>query len=324
MIVAYTYAAEEHGQWMVGVCSEKSMKKTQQDRYTFQPFEHNGEQGLLAAVFDGHGRDEDGHKVAEMVNNKFCNYFKERLQNSNDIKKALQGAYEDCHELVFASHTKLYIPQHTDTSYANVIEFRINKNAINGYSSIGSTGIASVIYNDKVAIANLGDSRAYIKINDKFFATRDHKPNDPEEQEYYNLCEQNVAFKRQFGTNIFRTIREKNRIEYCDNSVNISRCFGDYEYKLNAEKTEKLEMMAVREEADITKHEVSENSYIILASDGFWDVVTNEEVDTLVQTISADTNSEEEIAKRLTTYAVKEKGSEDNTTVIFIRYKKQS
>jgi len=83
-------------------------------------------------------------------------------------------------------------------------------------------------------------------------------------------------------------------------------------------------MMAVREEADITKHEVSENSYIILASDGFWDVVTNEEVDTLVQTISADTNSEEEIAKRLTTYAVKEKGSEDNTTVIFIRYKKQS
>jgi serine/threonine protein phosphatase PrpC len=105
---------------------------------------------------------------------------------------------------------------------------------------------------------------------------------------------------------------------------------------------------------DICHHIFENNLYSIIASDGFWDVIKNEQVDQLVDdskelsqeyftnkyplnetllkqnlenyTVQFCKNDSfaQTIAKRLLYYAVCHKGSLDNTTVIFIqKYEKK-
>lgn len=108
--------------------------------------------------------------------------------------------------------------------------------------------------------ANVGDSRCVLgnQIN-TITLTEDHKPELPEEKERIVAAGGFVKFNRVNG------------------ELAMSRAIGDFRYKLNPElPVQEHQVIAV---PDIAIHERTlEDEVAVLACDGVWDVLSNEEV----------------------------------------------
>ena len=112
-------------------------------------------------IFDGHG----GEGCSEFLKDNFLNYLLENKNFPFDIKLALNETFEKIEEAFFKQKCSTTLEQ-SDRS--------------------GSCALVSLIFDNKIYIANLGDSRAIMSINGgtKVKAlTNDHKPNNPREYE---------------------------------------------------------------------------------------------------------------------------------------------
>jgi protein phosphatase 1L len=155
----------------------------------------------------------------------------------------------------------------------------------------GSTASTAIIVGERLIVANVGDSRAVIcKGGDAIAVSKDHKPDRSEERQ---RIEDAGGFVMWAGT--WRV----------GGVLAVSRAFGD-----------KLLKQYVVADPDI-KEEVVDKSleFLILASDGLWDVVTNEEAVAMVRPIE----DPEQAAEKLLLEAFK-RGSSDNITVVIVRF----
>ena len=110
-------------------------------------------------IFDGHG----GEGCSEFLKDNFLNYLLENKNFPFDIKLALNETFEKIEEAFFKQKCCTTLEE-SDRS--------------------GSCALVSLIFDNKIYIANLGDSRAIMSINGgtKIKAlTNDHKPNNPRE-----------------------------------------------------------------------------------------------------------------------------------------------
>ncbi|RWR75265.1 Protein phosphatase 2C PP2C-like domain-containing protein [Cinnamomum micranthum f. kanehirae] len=172
---------------------------------------------------------------------------------------------------------------HTDSDFLNS-ENNQNRDA-------GSTASTAILVGDRLLVANVGDSRAVICRNGKAIAvSRDHKPDQTDERQ---RIEDAGGFVMWAGT--WRV----------GGVLAVSRAFGD--------KPLKQYVVADPE----IKEEVVDSSleFLILASDGLWDVVTNEESVSLVKSI----DNPEQAAKKLMQEA-SQRGSADNITCVVVRF----
>ncbi|XP_078175417.1 putative protein phosphatase 2C 59 [Carex rostrata] len=186
----------------------------------------------------------------------------------------------------FISDTKSAIVDaynHTDSEFLKC-ENGQNRDA-------GSTASTAVLVGDRLLVANVGDSRAVIcRGGNAVAVSRDHKPDQSDERQ---RIEDAGGFVMWAGT--WRV----------GGVLAVSRAFGD-----------RLLKQFVVAEPEI-KEEVVDNSleFLILASDGLWDVVSNEEAVAMVRPIE----DPEQAAQRLLQEASK-RGSADNTTVVIVRF----
>jgi len=158
----------------------------------------------------------------------------------------------------------------------------------------GSTASTAILVGDRLVVANVGDSRAVIcRGGDAIAVSRDHKPDQTDEKQ---RIEEAGGFVMWAGT--WRV----------GGVLAVSRAFGD-----------KLLKQYVVADPEI-KEEVVDSSleFLILASDGLWDVVTNEEAVGMVKPIL----DSEQAAKRLLAEA-SQRGSADNTTCVVVRFMEQ-
>ncbi|CAL4994928.1 unnamed protein product [Urochloa decumbens] len=156
----------------------------------------------------------------------------------------------------------------------------------------GSTAVTAIIVGDRLLVANVGDSRAIIcKGGQAIAVSRDHKPDQTDERQ---RIEDAGGFVMWDGT--WRV----------GGLVPVSRAFGNKLLKQYV-----LADPEVKEEVLDSSHE-----FLILASHGLWDVVTNEEAVEMVKPIQ----DAESAAKRLLQEAYKRETSE-NTTVIIVRFR---
>lgn len=130
-----------------------------------------------------------------------------------------------------------------------------------GEDRSGTTAVVVMVSPDKIIWANCGDSRGLLCRNGKVeFATTDHKP--------YNIDEKN-RIERAGGTVMMQRV---------NGSLAVSRALGDFDYKRATElkSTEQL----VSPEPEITVHERdhSTDEFLLLACDGIFDVMSNDEV----------------------------------------------
>ncbi|XP_010453110.1 PREDICTED: probable protein phosphatase 2C 69 [Camelina sativa] len=155
----------------------------------------------------------------------------------------------------------------------------------------GSTASTAILVGDRLLVANVGDSRAVISRGGNAIAvSRDHKPDQSDERE---RIENAGGFVMWAGT--WRV----------GGVLAVSRAFGD-----------RLLKQYVVADPEIQEEKIDDSlEFLILASDGLWDVFSNEDAVAMAKEVE----DPEDSAKKLVREALK-KGSADNITCVVVRF----
>lgn len=161
-----------------------------------------------------------------------------------------------------------------------------------GARGAGSTACTAVLVGNRLVVANVGDSRAVVcKGGIAVVASIDHKPNRGDERRRVEAAGGRVML-------VGSTWRVDGRLA-------VSRAFGDRSMK-----------RYVVADPEIREGMVDESvEFIVLASDGLWDVLSNEEAVSIVRPIMDPA----EAAWRLMQEAFLRR-SVDNTTCLVVRF----
>jgi serine/threonine protein phosphatase PrpC len=210
---------------------------------------NNDTNQMVFEIFDGHGGDE----MSSYLQMNLAQIYKQNLLlNKGNIIISLKNAFRDADD-----------------------EMRNQLNA----EGLGSTGtLVHILWekeNDLVVYsANVGDSRVSLISPEHIIRlSYDHRTTDEKER---------------------KRILESG-LEIIDDRINgtlmLTRIFGNYEYKNNDENEEDENVSTSNKglicEPFISKINIDlsiENQYLILASDGIWDTITEEEIQDIILT----------------------------------------
>lgn len=233
---------------------------------------------IFAAVYDGHGGDEVAKYLKQNLKEKI-------LQNIRvgTFKENISAAFLEVDKMIH----------------------QVDAHIEDGAGYVGSC--ATTVFIDKrtriAYFANLGDSRTILITENGgvHFSTKDHKPNNPEEQ----------ARIEGAGGCVF-----SNRV---NGNLAVSRAFGDYFFKpVQGDGTIDINKYLVSPIPNVTAVQLQPtDKFIVLACDGIWDVFRNEEVAQFV--LAQSQAGSKNIAKDLVDKALsREKHSTDNCSAIVI------
>ncbi|XP_010244437.1 PREDICTED: protein kinase and PP2C-like domain-containing protein [Nelumbo nucifera] len=181
----------------------------------------------------------------------------------------------------------------TDIAFRNeLLALRNIKGAVQKDWHPGCTAVVALIVRNHLFVANAGDCRTILcRGGHPFALSKDHIASSLEERE--RVISAGGQVKWQVDT-----------WRVGPAALQVTRSIGDDDLK-----------PAVTAEPEITKINLSpEDEYLVMASDGLWDVMSNEDVVSIIR----DTVKEPGMcSKRLATEAA-ERGSKDNITVIVV------
>jgi len=124
----------------------------------------------------------------------------------------------------------------------------------------GSTAILCIITPTRIIFSNCGDSRGVLCRNGEVcFATDDHKPTNEDEQSRIIKAGGMVMMKRVNG------------------SLGVSRALGDFSYKGNEGLGQTEQMVSPEPETTIIQR-TPDDQFMVLACDGIYDVLENDEL----------------------------------------------
>lgn len=160
----------------------------------------------------------------------------------------------------------------------------------------GSTGVVAVVHGHHLLVAHVGDSRAVLCRGKKAIElTSDHKPDRADETERI-LSLGGTVERTETGGSIPRV----------NGHLAVSRSFGD----LRMKEVQRY----VSAEPEMTVVPLTPNDkFVVLASDGLWDVLTNQEAVDFVRKDSSKSKAARNLVKR----ALKI-GTTDNITVLVV------
>ncbi|KAL3142746.1 hypothetical protein ABBQ38_003046 [Trebouxia sp. C0009 RCD-2024] len=130
-------------------------------------------------------------------------------------------------------------------------------------SQAGCTAVVAVLHGSDLYVANAGDSRAVLSRGGQAYAlSEDHKPGQEGERS-------RIMAAGGFLSNIGGVTR-------VNGNLNLSRAIGDLKYKTNSGLPANEQIITA--EPDV-KHVAltAEDSFFVLACDGVWDVMTNQQ-----------------------------------------------
>ncbi|XP_052731134.1 probable protein phosphatase 2C 11 isoform X3 [Vigna angularis] len=154
----------------------------------------------------------------------------------------------------------------------------------------GSTASTAMLLGDRIVVANVGDSRVVAsRAGSAIPLSIDHKPDRSDERQ---RIEKAGGFIIWAGT--WRV----------GGVLAVSRAFGD-----------KLLKPYVVADPEIQEEEIDGVDFIIIASDGLWNVISNKEAVSLVQNIT-----DAEVASRELIKEAYARGSSDNITSVVVRF----
>ncbi|GMH83669.1 hypothetical protein TrVE_jg11397 [Triparma verrucosa] len=198
----------------------------------------------FCGVFDGHG----GSKVSQYLRDNLYSKFSSKLsrqQSLPEVVDAIKDSFKEVDDEV---------------------------QAVKKWSYQGSTAVVCYMHSDEktgettIVSANVGDSRAVLSRQGKAKdLTVDHKPNDKREKSRIKKLGGKVSW---FG---YRDNKGKpipgSGVYRINGNLAVARAIGD-----------RTETPFVSSEVEILDYKVEEgDEFIILASDGVWDVMTSEE-----------------------------------------------
>jgi protein phosphatase 2C family protein 2/3 len=174
--------------------------------------------------------------------------------------------------------------------------------------SSGCTAVACLVHNDTIYCANVGDSRAVLsEAGTAVPLSFDHKPNNQAELERIDRGGGFVIMNRVNG------------------SLALSRALGDYQFKISKELAD--EDQVVTANPDVLMLPVTNKTeFMIIACDGIWDVMSNEEAVLFVRERIAKGDPLQEICNQMVDYclsflsATQMGAGMDNMTVVIVGF----
>ncbi|XP_056639774.1 protein phosphatase 1A [Diorhabda carinulata] len=169
-----------------------------------------------------------------------------------------------------------------------------------GEDKSGTTAVCAFVSPRSIYVANCGDSRAVL-CRDKtpVFTTQDHKPGLPTERDRIVKAGGSVMIQRVNG------------------SLAVSRALGDFEYK-NVQGMGPCEQLVSPEpEIFVRERDDMADEFLVLACDGIWDVMTNEELCAYIHHQLCLTDNLKEVTSQVIDTCLY-KGSRDNMSIVLI------
>merc|ERR1711862_869663 len=128
---------------------------------------------------------------------------------------------------------------------------------------------------------------------------------------------------------------DNNYIKYKNQKVATSRSFGDFDFKSNKDLPPYEQAIIAIPDIYIHERNVNDDAFIILASDGVWDVMTNEEVASFVleHTTNKKNITDEDggttstvlatVGDELVEECLYKRNSQDNISVVIVSLRKE-
>jgi serine/threonine protein phosphatase PrpC len=171
-----------------------------------------------------------------------------------------------------------------------------------GEDKSGTTAVGALITEKYLIIANCGDSRGVICVEGQpAVATQDHKPSNEPERERIQNAGGSVMIQRVNG------------------SLAVSRALGDFEYKNVDGKGPTEQLVSPEPEFYIKEREKDKDEFLVLACDGVWDVMSNEDICNFISARMKVTDNLETICNEVIDTCLY-KGSRDNMSIIIVAF----
>ncbi|XP_056903084.1 protein phosphatase 1B isoform X4 [Takifugu flavidus] len=170
----------------------------------------------------------------------------------------------------------------------------------NGMDRSGSTAVGVIISPKHFIFFNCGDSRAVLYRNSHVcFSTLDHKPCNPRERERIQNAGGTVMIQRVNG------------------SLAVSRALGDYHYKCVDGKGPTEQLVSPEPAVCEMTRAPEQDQFLILACDGIWDVMSNEELCDFVKSRLEVSDDLERVCNEVVDTCL-HKGSRDNMSIVLV------
>ena len=133
--------------------------------------------------------------------------------------------------------------------------------------NVGCTAVSALVTPETIVVANSGDSRAVLSRGGRAIPlSSDHKPNDDDERARIEAAGCRVE-----------EVQGGARTHYRINgNLNLSRAIGDLEYKSRSDLPASAQAITCTPETRTEKIQ-DDDEFLILACDGIWDVMTDQQ-----------------------------------------------
>jgi len=242
------------------------------------------------AVFDGHA----GSRVSAHCSN----HLLDCIRACDDFTNSIQQEHTLSQEELMAGIKKGILRGFLELDE----KLRKIPEVASGEDKSGTTAVCALITEKYLVIANCGDSRGVCCVNGKpALVTLDHKPsNDPERERIQNA-----------GGSVM--------IQRVNGSLAVSRALGDFEYKNVEGKGPTEQLVSPEPEFFIKPILPEQDEFLVLACDGVWDVMSNEDICNFVSARLKITDNLETVANEVIDTCLY-KGSRDNMSIIIIAF----
>lgn len=283
-----------NGEWsnsLASVFSKRGQKGMNQD--CFVVWEEFGcqEDMIFCGIFDGHG--PWGHMVAKRVrklmpSSLLCNWQEILALNPLDLDSEKEPNTR--------SLGPFDVWKQANLKTFSAIDQDLEQHPIIDSFHSGTTALTIVRQGDLIVMANIGDSRAILgTISDDgslvpVQLTVDLKPNLPQEIERITQRKGRISSSED-EPGVYRVWLPKGDTP-SGPGLAISRAFGDYFIK----------DFGLISEPEVTERKITRrDQFVILATDGVWDVISNQQAVDIV----SSSPGREESSKRLVAHAVR-------------------
>lgn len=287
----------------------------------------------LFGVFDGHG---DGGIASKFISQ----HLLEKLEQHPQWPVAYHTIDSDNNSSTEGDGAMMNVLEETFQGLDDDL-----KNGASQGQNGGSTAVVTLVSGGKLIVANLGDSRcilvkkrsggekegaAMTELNEDTLEviplSEDHKPNLPTERARIEAAGMTIHVDHippEEGQSAPTSIHKVKRSDR--DMLAVARAFGDFDYKSNENLSPSRQAVICTPEIVVRERNLAEDMYLILACDGIWDVMSNEEVGMFVSKRVAErfANGEEDVLAKvgddLLGLCLK-KGSTDNMSVLILSF----
>ncbi|TDH72845.1 hypothetical protein CCR75_000571 [Bremia lactucae] len=285
----------------VGVAADRGGKLNQEDAYFIggkapTRLTLNGYSGTASGcfgIFDGHAGDRASRYCAENIFTR----IQEQLSYNFTIQDAITNAVRAL-DAEFCSRAR-----RTSNSAFAAAARRSHRRSF--ATEDGSTLLIAIVRNGLVHVGNVGDSRAIVvtRFGDAFAMSDDQKPNRRDERKRLEARGAFITGKPDFMYRMW-PLKKIIDVPRVNGQLAVSRSIGDVSLKPYISCDPEIQTRR------ISRHD----RYLILATDGLWDVVSNRRAAKL----AVQFKEPQAAAEALVAFALQRR-STDNITVLVVK-----